>query len=78
MLPEQFLNRTIRSSARQGHLLGSSGFKMTGSRKEKERETGQTPAEMLVVKLTFPSEARDFLCPIVQHNTVLQRQKMPS
>lgn len=43
-----------------GHLLGSGGSEMTAHRTEKGRATGQIPAEMLVFKLTFSSEAQDF------------------
>lgn len=75
MLLEPFLSRTIRSSARHGIFLA-----VVVLRWQQNRETGQisTPAEMLVVKLTLSSKARDFPRAIVQHNTVLQGLKMPT
>lgn len=63
--------------SKMGHLLGSTGFEMTAHRTGKGRETGQIPAAVLVVKLTFSSETQDFSFPVIKHSTVLQRQEMP-
>lgn len=49
-------------------------WQVTHSRTE-EKETGQTPAEMLVFKLTFSSEIQDFWCLIIKYDTILQREK---